>query len=167
VAHEIRTSPASLLHHYGSTSRVIEVAARVWARHRLEEIRFRRRSEQIHAFLPADLDGVVDARAWEGWVELGRTHEAVARTVSESAAWERSLLEDVTGCVLSEARLDVLTSVVGGLRAAISGSEAPLRLDRARLALTTCCTLLLAGAGPPREISDHRRWVLDSAPIRV
>lgn len=132
IARASGISPSSLMHHYGSRERIVRLAALWTGTARVREIERRAPWDGIAAFLPADLDGVVDARAWLGWLELWRSEDMLAEAIGRPRREERALLASVLDYALSREALDVVSALIDGLLCAICAPVRPLPLPVAR-----------------------------------
>jgi AcrR family transcriptional regulator len=136
IARASGVSPSSLLHHYGSRERIMRLAAGRTGRARIRDIERRAPYDGVGAFLPADLDGVVDARAWLGWLELWRSEDMLVEAVGRSRREERALLAWVLDYALAREALDAVSALIDGLLGAICAPVRPLPLPVARGVLT-------------------------------
>ncbi len=166
VAREARVSPSCLLHHYGNARRAIEVATLVFARERVETMRQRVAMRGVEGLLPMFPDDLVDARAWQGWLELGRTRDDLGRIVAGARRWERSLVRDALDHRVDGLELDALVAVVDGLQTAMSLPDRPLPLPRAHEVLAQACRALLTVA-PPGRLDEDARWLVRTSPVRI
>jgi AcrR family transcriptional regulator len=136
IARESGVSGSSLLHHYGTRERIIRLAALRTGRARVHSIDSRILRDGLLAFLPADLDDVVDARAWLAWLELWRSDEALLTAVDGVRRDERSLLAAAVDYRLIREELDAVVALVEGLLVAVCAPLRPLPLPRAQAILT-------------------------------
>ena len=135
IGREVRTSPATLLHHYGSLDNLLRVAAWETAIDRLGDLDRARGDHGIQGFLPELPYEVVSARCWLGWLELARSHEGVGRAVADERAKERELIEDTAGTHLGAGSVATVQALIDGLLVALCAPEHPMDLDRARALL--------------------------------
>ena len=132
IARASGVSPSSLLHHYGSRERIVRLAALRTGKARVRDIERRAPWDGVVAFLPADLDGVVDARAWLGWLELWRSEDILLEAVGMPRRDERALLASVLDYALPRESLDAVSALIEGLLCAICAPVRPLSLPVAR-----------------------------------
>jgi hypothetical protein len=126
-----------MIHHLGGKARLLSLSAALTASARRMEIQRRTLLAQtpgdgVLAFLPDGDQGVLEARAWLAWVELGRCDPNVEIPVTRASREERALLAETLDFRLSRDDLDVLVAVIGGLREAICAPSRPLSPAKAR-----------------------------------
>jgi AcrR family transcriptional regulator len=136
IARASGVGPSSLLHHYGTRERIVRLAALRTGRARVRDIERRAGWDGVVAFLPSDLDGVVDARAWLGWLELWRSEDILMEAVGIPRRDERALLASVLDYALPKEALDGVSAMIDGLMCAICAPVRPLPLPIARHLLT-------------------------------
>jgi AcrR family transcriptional regulator len=131
IARESGVSGSSLLHHYGTRRRIVVLSAIRTGKARLRDIDARLWREGVHAFLPADLDGVVDARVWLAWAEMWRSEESLTTAIESLRQDERALLAAALDYQLARDELTALTALIDGLLVGVCAPVRPLPLPRA------------------------------------
>jgi AcrR family transcriptional regulator len=127
-----RVSPGSIIHHLGGKDRLLSLSAALTARALADQRRRRAGDQGVLALLPNDDEGVLDARAWLAWVELGRSDPVVEVPVTRARREERAAVAELLDFQLPRDDLDLLLVVVNGLRDAICAPARPLSRERAR-----------------------------------
>jgi AcrR family transcriptional regulator len=132
IALESGISGSSLLHHYGSRERMIHLAAMRTGRARLKTMWSRIDEDGPLAFLPRDLDEVVDARVWLAWLEMWRSEDALRTAIHGIRSDERAQLAVSVDHCLVRSELDALVALIDGLMVAVCAPIRPLPLATAR-----------------------------------
>jgi hypothetical protein len=135
VASRMGISQSWLSDRFDNRARMLAIATGVIGERWSTWVSARSRYLGIAAFLPDTDEGVVATRVWLGLVELGRVEEQTAWRVAHVRHEERSVLRHLLGATESDQRLDELTALTNGLRAAIADPIDPLRPRRARALL--------------------------------
>lgn len=97
------------------------------------------------AFLPAEPDDVIDARCWQGWLELWRSEPSLEPILSGARAKDRALLALSVDYQLDRAGLDAVQAMIDGLLVALCAPHRPLPPPRARQGLSGYLGLVLPG----------------------
>lgn len=92
IADASRLSTSSLVHHWGSKERLLQVACFKTTRWRLDDIVFRTPREGLGAFVPQERESMLLAQAWLAWRELWRTDASLVRAGHAARGEERWLL---------------------------------------------------------------------------
>lgn len=137
VARRMGISQSWLSDRFDNRARMLAIATGVIGERWATWVSARSRYLGIAAFLPDTDEAVVATRVWLALVELGRVEEQTAWRVAHVRHDERSVLRHLLGPSESEQRLDELTALTDGLRAAIADPIHPLRPRRARAVLET------------------------------
>lgn len=132
IARVSGVSGSSLLHHDGSRRRIVHLSAMRTGRQRIQEISSRLDDEGAGAFLPADADGIVDARIWLGWTELWRSDDVLLTAIERYRSEERSLLAFAFDFRVPRDDLDALVALIDGLLVSVCSPIRPMALLRAR-----------------------------------
>lgn len=132
IAARSGVNASSLRHHLGDRERVIRLVALHTRRRRISRLEARIPFEGVLAFLPSTDDQVVDARAWWGWLEVGRAEDSIDRAVAPARRDERALLAQAVDYTLQRDELDTLLATIDGLALAVSGPSRPMPRARAR-----------------------------------
>ena len=132
IAAVSRVSTGSILHHLGDKNRLLSLAAGLTARGLQHDVEYRRWSEGVLAFLPADDDSVLNCRAWLAWVELARSDDAVEPPVTRARETQRGLLAASIDHRLARDDLDLTYALIEGLCTAICEPTRPMPPVRAR-----------------------------------
>ena len=166
IARESGVSASSLLHHYGSRERILRLSAIRTGTERVRDIEVRLDLEGVLAFLPADLDAVVEARTWLAWTELWRSEDVLVESVGMPRREERALLAYAFDYRLGREELDALAALIEGLLAAGCAPVRPMPLPRARaillahaehaLARAAAWTSTGGGVGARSQLLHHR-----------
>ena len=141
IGREVRTSPATLLHHFDSLDDLLRVAAWETATDRLRDLETGREAARcaglagVAGFLPELPYEVVSARCWLGWQELARSHEGVAQAVADERSKERALIATAAGLDLYSDAPATLQALIDGLLVAMCAPEGPMPVDQARTLL--------------------------------
>jgi AcrR family transcriptional regulator len=129
-------SPSSMLGHLGSREHLLRVAAHRTGEARRDHIAFRLHQEGAAAFLPENSSrGLLAARAWLGWCELGRSTDYLHSTVSRARIEERAMLATTLGTGAERHLVDGLMAMVDGLTQSVCQPVDPLELAEARAIL--------------------------------
>ena len=152
IAGETGVSQSALAHHLTNRDRLMSMVAWRTGLQYLQALGARRLAEGVLAFLPATATGVVQARVWLAWCELGRSDQHVGPHVARICVMERWLLGRSLGLDVPEHEedddLDTAMALVRGLRAAVCVADEPMPTDRARRLLERSC------AGYPAEAAS-------------
>lgn len=133
IAAAINLNIGSLYHHYESRQRLLRVLSYQIGLALVDSASSELRRDGVGALLRSDEDGTMLTRAWLGIVELGRCDEHVGHSVAAILLRERSSLMLVTGERQPDSeRLEMLQSLLHGLRVATTRSCDPLDVDIAR-----------------------------------
>lgn len=127
VAAQNNMASSTLLHHYGSRARFIQVGAREMCRARLHWLANRIFIYGPVGFLPDDDGSLIGVRAWLGWQELWRSEEALEQIFRDHRDDELSVLAECLGNRLDRDDMRHLLALIDGLYASISAPVDPLR----------------------------------------
>lgn len=129
-------SPSSMLGHLGSREHMLRVAAHRTGEGRRDHIADRMRWEGAAAFLPENSTrGLLAARAWLAWCDLGRSADWLHTTVDQARTEERALLATTLGPSGGRHLVRGLVAMVDGLTQAVCEPIDPLALPDARAIL--------------------------------
>jgi AcrR family transcriptional regulator len=152
IARQSGVSTSSLLHHYESREHLLRVAASWTGRARRRAIDRSAPRRGALAFLPADADEVVEARAWLAWLELWRSDDSLTNGLQDARLDERALLAEILDYRVGRDDLDGLLALIDGLLTAIRAPVRPMRVDRAAEILRAH----VPDGGEPRCGTDQR-----------
>ena len=137
IARVSGVSPSSMLNHLGSREHMLRVAAHRTGEARRDDIAYRMRlGEGASAFLPENnTRGLLAARAWLAWCDLGRSADWLHRTVSQARLEERAMLVTTLGPTAGRHLVIGLTAMVDGLTQSVCEPDEPLGIPDARAIL--------------------------------
>lgn len=127
VAEELNMAASTLLHHYGTRARFVEVGAREMCSARHTWVSSRIFIYGPVGLLPDDDDALIAVRAWVGWLELWRSEERLEQVFRTARDDELALLAECVGHRLDRDELRHVLALADGLYAAISEPVHPLR----------------------------------------
>jgi AcrR family transcriptional regulator len=142
LAADAGMSAAGIVHHFGTRSHALKLAARRWADERADTFGRCRSPVDLPTIipgLPAEVDEVVVDFSLTA---MARGHEGIARSLSRLRVERRCRLADAAP-VLDATDLDLLLAAIEGLRYATALPVEPLDCQAARDALARLVDLLL------------------------
>ena len=130
-------SPSSMLGHLGSREHMLRVAAHRTGIARRDDIGYRmRRGQGVLAFLPEpSTRGLLAAKAWLEWCDLGRSADWLQTTVDQARSEERAMLATTLGSAAGRHLVAGLQAMVDGLTQSVCQPTHPLALPDARAIL--------------------------------
>ena len=146
LAADAGMSPAGIVHHFGTRSHALQLAAARWARDRADGFWRCRNPSELPMLLPRLSSEVDDAAIDFSLTAMGRGHGGIALSMARLRAARREHLAVVVAPDQDETDIDLLLAAIEGLRFATALPEQPLDCQAARDALARLVDLLF-GAG--------------------
>lgn len=116
VARRSRVSSAALVEGWGGRDRMLGIAAHHFGRRWHDALWVRFDSRGLAGLLPRDDDERGETRFWLAMCELARSNEYVRSAIEDRRAEEPRMLDVMTGQTWSRPDLELLRTVLDGLR---------------------------------------------------